>query len=81
MPVRQDTATTTVTDPTSVFHRLEPLLLNWLDQGGTWGMAGASESTVRAREQGVVAAATRLGGATDRMVREALLRGWIQPDA
>jgi putative hydrolase of HD superfamily len=61
--------------------RLEPLLLNWLDGGGTWGMAGASESTVRAREAGVVAASTTLGEATDLFVRAALERGWIRPDS
>ncbi len=60
--------------------RLEPMLLNWLDRGGTWRMPGATESTVRAREAGVVAASTSLGAATDRLVEEGLRRGWIRPD-
>ena len=58
--------------------RLEPMLLNWLNGGGTWGMAGASEATVRAREAGIVAASTSLGGMTDLLVEEGLRRGWIR---
>ncbi len=60
--------------------RLEPMLLNWLNRGGTWGMPGASESTVRAREAGVVAVSTTLGAATDAIVRAGLAKGWIRPD-
>ncbi|WP_408899432.1 HD domain-containing protein [Nocardioides sp. R1-1] len=59
--------------------RLEPMLLNWLAGGGTWGMPGASEATVRARESGVVAASTSLGEATGLLVEEGLRRGWIRP--
>ncbi|MCR1780948.1 HD domain-containing protein [Nocardioides carbamazepini] len=59
--------------------RLEPMLLNWLAGGGTWGMPGASEATVRAREAGVVAASTSLGDATGLLVEEGLRRGWIRP--
>ncbi|GGR60797.1 putative hydrolase of HD superfamily [Nocardioides luteus] len=61
--------------------RLEPMLLNWLNRGGTWGMPGATESRVRAREAGVVAASTTLGAATDAIVRAGLAEGWIRPDA
>jgi putative hydrolases of HD superfamily len=60
--------------------RLEPMLLNWVNRGGTWGMPGATESTVRAREAGVVAASTTLGAATDAIVRAGLAKGWIRPD-
>lgn len=60
--------------------RLEPMLLNWLNRGGTWGMPGATESRVRAREAGVVAASTTLGAATDAIVRAGLAKGWIRPD-
>ena len=60
--------------------RLEPMLLNWLNRGGTWGMPGATESRVRAREAGVVAASTTLGQATDAIVRAGLAKGWIRPD-
>jgi len=59
--------------------RLEPMLLNWLNGGGTWGMPGASEATVRAREAGVVTASTSLGDFTGRLVEEGLRRGWIRP--
>ncbi|GAB2861523.1 HD domain-containing protein [Nocardioides pacificus] len=61
--------------------RLQPMLLNWLNHGGTWQMPGATESTVRAREAGVVAASTTLGSLTGRLVEEGLRRGWIRPDA
>jgi len=60
--------------------RLEPMLLNWLNRGGTWSMPGATETTVRAREAGVVAASTTLGAATDALVRAGLAKGWIRPD-
>ena len=60
--------------------RLEPMLLNWLNRGGTWGMPGATESKVRAREAGVVAASTTLGEATDAIVRNGIANGWIRPD-
>lgn len=60
--------------------RLEPMLLNWLNRGGTWSMPGATESRVRAREAGVVAASTTLGEATDAIVRAGRAKGWIRPD-
>ncbi|HWJ12074.1 MAG TPA: HD domain-containing protein [Nocardioides sp.] len=60
--------------------RLEPMLLNWLARGGTWQMPGATETTVRAREAGVVAASTALGGATNALVEHGLRNGWIRPD-
>ncbi|MEI7055941.1 HD domain-containing protein [Nocardioides sp. CCNWLW239] len=61
--------------------RLEPMLLNWINRGGTWSMPGATESRVRAREAGVVAASTTLGQATDAIVRAGLAKGWIRPDS
>ncbi len=61
--------------------RLEPMLLNWLNEGGTWGMPGATVETVRRREAGVVAASTTLGDAVGRLVTEGVRRGWIRPDA
>lgn len=60
--------------------RLEPMLLNWLAQGGTWGMAGATETTVRRREAGVVDGSTSLGEFTGSLVDEGVRRGWIRPD-
>lgn len=60
--------------------RLEPMLLNWLNQGGTWQMPGATEAKVRAREAGVVAASTSLGDAVGLLVEQGLRRGWIRPD-
>jgi putative hydrolase of HD superfamily len=60
--------------------RLEPMLLNWLNQGGTWQMPGATESTVRAREAGVVAGSTTLGAMTNLLVEGGLRNGWIRRD-
>lgn len=60
--------------------RLEPMLLNWLNRGGTWRMPGATEATVRTREAGVVAASTSLGDFTDLLVESGLMHGWIRPD-
>jgi putative hydrolase of HD superfamily len=59
--------------------RLEPMLLNWLAHGGTWGMPGATEATVRRREAGVVAGSTSLGEFTGSIVDEGVRRGWIRP--
>ncbi|MGH1561635.1 HD domain-containing protein [Mumia sp. DW29H23] len=59
--------------------RLEPMLLNWLAEGGTWQMPGATVETVRAREAGVVAASTSLGAVTDAFITEGLRHGWIRP--
>ncbi len=59
--------------------RLEPMLLNWLNGGGTWEMPGATEALVRAREAGVVAGSTSLGALTGLLVDEGLRRGWIRP--
>lgn len=60
--------------------RLEPMLLNWVNRGGTWQMPGADESTVRAREAGVVAGSTALGAVTTAFVEHGLANGWIRPD-
>src|SRR4051794_40209256 len=59
--------------------RLEPMLLNWLNRGGTWQMPGATEDTVRAREAGVVAASSSLGAAAGLLVEHGLRNGWIRP--
>ena len=59
--------------------RLEPMLLNWLNGGGTWQMPGANVETVRAREAGVAAGSRTLGAAADALVTEGIRRGWIRP--
>nr|WP_231127599.1 HD domain-containing protein [Motilibacter aurantiacus] len=60
--------------------RLEPMLLNWLNRGGTWQMPGATEGTVRAREAGVVTASASLGKAAELLVEHGLRNGWIRRD-
>ncbi|MBW9215143.1 HD domain-containing protein [Mumia sp. zg.B53] len=61
--------------------RLEPMVLNWFNEGGTWRMPGANLATIRARESGVVAGSTALGDATGMLVDEGLRRGWIRGEA
>lgn len=58
--------------------RLEPMLLNWINRGGTWQMPGADLDTVRARAAGISAASTTLGTTTDRLVEQGLGNGWIR---
>ncbi|WP_194846569.1 HD domain-containing protein [Mumia zhuanghuii] len=58
--------------------RLEPMVLNWFNEGGTWRMPGANLTTIRARESGVVAGSTSLGAATAALVDEGVRRGWIR---
>jgi putative hydrolase of HD superfamily len=58
--------------------RLEPMVLNWFNEGGTWRMPGANLATIRARESGVVAGSTSLGAATGMLVDEGVRRGWIR---
>ncbi|GAA3526945.1 HD domain-containing protein [Nocardioides daeguensis] len=58
--------------------RLQPMLLNWLNGGGTWQMPGATEALVRARVAGVVAGSATLGEVTGLLVDEGLRRGWIR---
>ena len=61
--------------------RLEPMVLNWFNEGGTWRLPGANLATIRARESGVVAGSTALGDATGMLVGEGLRRGWIRDQA
>lgn len=58
--------------------RLEPMLLNWLNDGGTWGMAGANETTVRARSAGVASSSTPLAQMLATLIDAGLDRGWIR---
>jgi putative hydrolase of HD superfamily len=61
--------------------RLQPMLLNWLNGGGTWSMPGATVDTVRRREADVVAASSALGRAAEVFMGEGIRRGWIRPTA
>lgn len=60
--------------------RFEPMLLNWLNRGGTWRSPGATESTVRAQEVSVIASGTSLGDVSELLMRSGLQNGWIRPD-
>lgn len=61
--------------------RLQPMLLNWLAQGGTWQMPGATEAKVRAREAGIAGGSSRLADAVAVLVDQAVQQAWIRPDA
>ncbi|WP_262848176.1 HD domain-containing protein [Mumia quercus] len=58
--------------------RLEPMLLNWFNEGGTWRMPGASLDKVRARAAGVTAGSSTLGAATEALIDEGVQRGWVR---
>jgi putative hydrolase of HD superfamily len=60
--------------------RLQPFLLNVLNEGGTWRMPGASESRIRARAAGIEAGMGSLGALTGHWISQGLERGWIRPD-
>lgn len=60
--------------------RLQPMLLNWLTEGGTWTAPDVTLDRVRAREAGVVAGSTALGLVAGLLVSGALERGWIRTD-
>ncbi|MFT4081052.1 MAG: HD domain-containing protein [Nocardioides sp.] len=60
--------------------RVEPMLLNWLNEGGTWGMPGANLGTVRARAAGIEPGSSRLHAAVSALIAESTARGWIRPE-
>lgn len=61
--------------------RLEPMLLNWMAQGGTWRTPGVTADTVRVRTASVGAASAKLGDVATSLVAEAVRRGWVEPGA
>lgn len=57
--------------------RLQPLLQNYHNQGGTWREHGVTRGRVLARMQPIRDAAPELWPAVERMVGEACDRGWV----
>lgn len=58
--------------------RLEPMLLNWFNEGGTWRMPGANLDKIRARAAGIAAGSSTLGAAIGALVDEGVERGWVR---
>ncbi|MFD7641560.1 HD family hydrolase [Kitasatospora sp. NPDC059795] len=56
--------------------RLQPLLLNWMAQGGTWRTPGVTADDVRARKAVIGDASAALWEAGRRLIDEGERRGW-----
>jgi putative hydrolase of HD superfamily len=56
--------------------RLQPLLLNWMAQGGTWRTPGVTTDDVRARKAVIGDASAPLWQAAQRLIDEGEARGW-----
>ncbi|MEU6130309.1 HD domain-containing protein [Saccharopolyspora sp. NPDC047091] len=59
--------------------RVQPLLLNWLARGGTWGTPGVTADTVRARKAVIGAASAPLWTVAQELIDEGERRGWVRP--
>ncbi|MGW1607178.1 HD domain-containing protein [Streptomyces eurythermus] len=61
--------------------RLQPLLLNWMAQGGTWRSPGITADDVRARKAVIGEASSSLWRAGRRLIDEGEARGWSRSGA
>ncbi|MFF4716731.1 HD family hydrolase [Streptomyces eurythermus] len=61
--------------------RLQPLLLNWMAQGGTWRTPGITADDVRARKAVIGEASSSLWRAGRRLIDEGEARGWSRSGA
>lgn len=59
--------------------RVQPVLLNWLAGGGTWGTPGVTADTVRERKAVIGEASTPLWTAVRSLIDEGERRGWVAP--
>ena len=58
--------------------RFQPVLLNRLTQGGTWGEYDTDAAQVRARTSGIRRGSAALWGVAERIFDEALALGWLK---
>ncbi|WP_237047950.1 HD domain-containing protein [Lentzea guizhouensis] len=58
--------------------RLQPLLLNWMAQGGTWRTPGVTADDVRARKAVIGEASKALWDAGRHLIDEGERRGWAR---
>lgn len=56
--------------------RLQPLLLNWMNQGGTWQTPGVTVADIRKRKSVIKDASTSLWEAAQQIIDEGHRRGW-----
>ncbi len=61
--------------------RLQPLLLNWMDRGGTWRTPGVTADDVRARKAVIGDASAALWKAGRHLIDEGERRGWSRLEA
>lgn len=59
--------------------RLEPLLLNYNSQGGTWRTPGVTDTVVRSRKAVIGDASTALWDYGQRLIQRGIERGWLVP--
>ncbi|NMH91605.1 HD domain-containing protein [Pseudonocardia bannensis] len=73
------------TTPEAMFakalDRLQPMLLNWMSDGGTWRTYGATADEVLHRTAAIGEASSALGDAVRTIVGEAEQRGWTRTSA
>jgi putative hydrolase of HD superfamily len=60
--------------------RLQPLLLNYNGQGGTWRTPGVTESVVRERKSVIGAASSALWDYSQELIAGGAARGWLARD-
>ena len=58
--------------------RFQPLLLNWMAQGGTWRTPGVTADDVRGRKAVIGEASTTLWVAARHLIDEGERRGWAR---
>ncbi|PRX43302.1 putative hydrolase of HD superfamily [Prauserella shujinwangii] len=58
---------------------LQPMLLNWLAEGGTWRTPGVTGDVVRARKAVVGEGSAALWAAARALIDEGERRGWMPP--
>ncbi|MFD4638673.1 HD domain-containing protein [Lentzea sp. NPDC058436] len=58
--------------------RLQPLLLNWMAEGGTWRTPGVTANDVRARKAVIGEGSARLWDAALEIINEGERRGWAR---
>lgn len=60
--------------------RLQPLLLNFDNEGGTWRTSGVTEADVRARKSVIGDASAELWAYARRLIGLGARRGWVAPE-
>ena len=58
---------------------LQPMLLNWMAEGGTWRTSGTDAGVVRARKSVIGVGSAPLWSAARALIDEAERRGWVAP--